>query len=239
MRWRTAGLLLAGSIAAVACVRLGLWQLSRWHEKRATNARTSAALAASPVALADTVLPADLQGGRRVALRGRFDESRQVLLLDRSRGGSPGVEVVTPLILAGGAAVLVDRGWLEAPDGATAWPPAYSEPAARTVVGLVEPLRPQAPRPWRRVATDSMALWSTGALDPDSLRPRFPYPVAAFTVRELPGAGVPTRPARLAPEPPDETMHLSYAVQWFLFAAAAAGGSIFLATRRTHRPTSP
>jgi cytochrome oxidase assembly protein ShyY1 len=36
---------------------------------------------------------------------------------------------------------------------------------------------------------------------------------------------------RTAPEPIGTTMHLSYAIQWFLFAAACAAGALFTLSR--------
>jgi cytochrome oxidase assembly protein ShyY1 len=49
---------------------------------------------------------------------------------------------------------------------------------------------------------------------------------------------VPREPIRTEPAPYDETMHLSYAIQWFLFAAILSIGSLFLArARRRGTPT--
>jgi cytochrome oxidase assembly protein ShyY1 len=50
----------AGLIAALVlclaasglCVRLGFWQVSRWHEKQARNAALRSALAAEPIPVA-------------------------------------------------------------------------------------------------------------------------------------------------------------------------------------------
>ena len=88
-------------------------------------------------------------------------------------------------------------------------------------------------RPLGTVRADSATLWSMRSLDRDSLAARFPYTLAGFVVRQLPGEGVPDHPLRTPPRPYDETMHLSYAVQWFTFAAILLGGSVILAfTRR-------
>src|SRR5262249_14190846 len=79
---------------------------------------------------------------------------------------------------------------------------------------------------------DSFTVWSTPRLDPDSLRGRVPYALAPYVVRELPGPGVPAQPVRSDPHPYDETMHLSYAIQWFLFGSILLFRSLLLARSR-------
>ncbi len=228
---------LMGGLAVVAvaavCVRLGFWQISRLHEKQRLNAEQSAALASPPIAMGGQPVSLAAIMGRRVRLRGRFDESRQILLGGRPHDGAPGVRVVTPLLLAGGGAVLVDRGWLYAPDAATARPQDHPEPGERDVTGLVEPLaRSGRGASLTRLGGAGAVVWSARSLDPDSLGPHFPYPLAGYVVRELPGPGVPAQPLRLPPRPYDEWMHVSYAIQWFLFAAILTGGSLAVARSR-------
>ena len=129
MKLRSVLVVLLVLAAASVCVRLGFWQLSRWHEKRALNRALARALAAPPRELGAKPHPEADVLGLRIEARGRYDESRQVLLGARPHMGEPGVEVVTPLLLEGGSsAVLVNRGWLYAADAATARPQESPEP---------------------------------------------------------------------------------------------------------------
>ena len=237
MRTSALALFLVLAVAAV-CARLGFWQIDRWREKRRLNDAMSAALATPVLDLGGEPGSFEAVRGHRVAVRGRFDERRQILLSYRTHDGAPGVEVVTPLVLPGGRhAVLVDRGWLYAADGATARPQDCPEPGERTALGLPVALA-GARGPWasraalRVLAADSLTLWSARTLDPDTVARRMPYAVAPWLLRELPGAGVPARPLRAAPRPLDEWTHVSYAVQWFLFGSILIGGSAALAWRR-------
>jgi surfeit locus 1 family protein len=235
----------AGSVLALVvvvggagvCVRLGFWQLSRLHEKQALNAALRAVQSAPPLVVDGEPPALEIARQRPLQISGRFDESRQFLLSGRAHDGAPGVEVVTPLQLADArTAVLVDRGWLPAIDAATALPQEYREPEGRVVRGLAEPLRRGAGGPpVRTLESDSVTLWSVRWLDADSVAPRLPYAVASYLVRELPGPGVPDRPRRTAPHPFNEMMHISYAIQWFLFATIMLGGSAVLAWSRARR----
>jgi surfeit locus 1 family protein len=235
----TALLILLG---AAVCVRLGFWQLSRWHEKQRLNAEIHKAMAEPTVAAGfDTQIPVGASL-RRFEARGTFDEARQILIANRPKDGSPGVEVVTPLLVGPNEAILVDRGWLYAADAATARPEDFPEPGEHTVVGLAQPLiRGRPGVALRQIDGVSLALWSMRWLDPDSLASRFPYRLASFSIRQLPSEDVPVHPARTYPAAYNEMMHLSYAIQWFLFAVILVGGSVLLAFRRrsTDAPARP
>lgn len=223
------------------CWRLGFWQLSRLEQKRAANAALRAALEAPPVVVHGALPPLAAVERRRVQLAGRFDPRVHVLLSGRALGGAPGVHVVTPFLTAGDSqAVLVDRGWMHAPDAARARPQDHAEPPGRVVLGVARAIgRGQGGTPWRTLTTepDSVTLWSARTLDLDSLAGRLPYAVAPYVIAELPGAGVPATPARAEPKALAESLHWSYATQWFLFGSILLFGSAFLAWSR-RRPSA-
>src|SRR2546422_8332082 len=53
----------------------------------------------------------------RLRARGIYDYAHERLWHGPSYEGIPGVDLITPLRLADGGAVLVDRGWAPSPDG--------------------------------------------------------------------------------------------------------------------------
>jgi len=91
-------------VFVIAFVMLGFWQLRRLDEKRTFNHAVTVALEAAPVPIAD----APAGGYTRVMATGTYDPSVEALTL-RSLDGTSGYHVLTPLVLADGAAVLVDR----------------------------------------------------------------------------------------------------------------------------------
>ncbi|OLB66473.1 MAG: hypothetical protein AUI10_02565 [Actinobacteria bacterium 13_2_20CM_2_72_6] len=93
---------------AATMVGLGLWQLSRYHERGAVNARIAAAASAAPVPLGQVVPvghpPPSDAAWTRVHATGRYDPDHQVLARDRGLDNAVGFEVLTPLVLDDGSA---------------------------------------------------------------------------------------------------------------------------------------
>jgi len=223
-------------VAAAVCVRLGFWQLSRLGERRARNALVAARLVAAPVPL--SALPSDTSAlrFRRVRLVGRYDYAHEVALTNRTRNGSPGVFIVTPLRVPGSdTAVLVNRGWAYSPDGASVDLARWREGDGASVLGYVEPFPPPRSGSIQPPDRPNALRWLSRA----EMARRTGYPIAPFYLVQLEdsaGQGGPAGdaagqgggvPARLAPPPLDEGSHLSYAVQWFSFGAIALIGPWF------------
>jgi surfeit locus 1 family protein len=101
------------TLAAVALTaRLGWWQLDRAAQKRAIASAIAERGALPPLTALPAAAPASAVLHRRAALAGRWAAAHTVYLENRQMGGRPGFYVVTPLVLADGSAVAVQRGWL-------------------------------------------------------------------------------------------------------------------------------
>jgi surfeit locus 1 family protein len=221
--------------ASATCVRLGFWQLARMHEKHVLHAAQRALLSGPPIDLEQALPATTPKTGSRVRLRGRWEPSAHVLLSGRTHMGAAGVSLVSAVRLASGEHVLVERGWIPADDSRTAHPERDADSLA-DVTGVALPLaRSSHPTPWVELASErpGTRLWSARALEADSAAARFGGSLAPWMVRALPSAphaaGAPTPEDYVVP---DESMHLSYAIQWFGFAAIVSMGSLALAMRR-------
>lgn len=207
---------------AAGCVRLGVWQLDRLRQRRERNAVLLAARTLPPVVLAGAV-SLDSVRDRRVEARGRYDYGQERFWRPRSYEGVPGVDLVTPLRLSDGSAVLVDRGWVPSPDAYHVDQAAYREGDSAAVLGVAM----QAPR-------------ARGDVDPAALRDSVPYAVLPFVLQELPPSTALERPLPpgLVRWPMPELSngpHLSYAIQWFSFALISVVGSLALVRQRAGR----
>jgi surfeit locus 1 family protein len=106
--WPTLGLI----ALILATVSLGNWQRHRAEEKEALRAQYDLAAHEPPMQLAATATDAVALRFHLVRASGSFDARAQVLIDNKVHAGQPGYHVVTPLKLAGGGYVLVDRGWV-------------------------------------------------------------------------------------------------------------------------------
>ncbi|HEY7273247.1 MAG TPA: SURF1 family protein [Actinoplanes sp.] len=226
-RWL--GALALAIAAAVAMVFLGVWQLNRYEQRAATNHRIDAAASAAAVPLSG-VLSAPTAAGRagpaprhdaawtKVTVTGRYDPTHEIQARGRTVDGDVGFEIVTPLVLADGSAVLVDRGWIPPAGDALAAPvvPA-APPGPVTVVGQVH-LSESHPTP---VAHRDGRL-DTRRISVPRLAAQMPYPVYGAYVlltSQSPPADPVFRPIPIDHE--DAWQNAGYTVQWWLFAAMA------------------
>jgi surfeit locus 1 family protein len=107
--------LLAALLVSGVTARLGVWQLDRADQKLQLQAQVDARRQLPPLTLRDTAVDAPgtaLQIDRLVTLGGQWLPQGTVFLENRQMHGRPGFYVVTPLLLAEGDAVLVQRGWV-------------------------------------------------------------------------------------------------------------------------------
>ena len=129
-------LALAGGMV---CIRLGIWQLDRLDQRRAFNAQVEAMWAADPLNLAGK--PADdltKMEYRAVTVSGKYDFENQVALRNRYYQNQYGYNLLTPLLLGDGSAVLVDRGWIPADgnDSPSSWS-RYDQPGRVNLQGQI------------------------------------------------------------------------------------------------------
>jgi len=155
-----------------------------------------------------------------------------VILYGRALDGRPGNHVLTPFSLGDGRAVLVDRGWVPS-DVAT--PPVGGEAAAApgevTVEGIVVPPVGDGDDD----GYDELPA-QVRAVDLTALDEVIPATLVTdgYVLRQR---QTPTQ-ARPVPAPLPELTegpHLSYAIQWFTFAAIAVIGYGLLVRRDRRR----
>lgn len=216
-RWIALHLLVAGVVAAF--VALGFWQLGRLESRRA-EARLLERRSFLPLARLEGAGP-----WRRVSVLGRYDSSKEVVLYGRAYKGRPGHHLLTPLLTDGGRAVIVDRGWVPFDlDGRQARPPA----GPVRVSGVLFPSEHKS-----RFGLRSVTGGRVSRIDVAALARRLPYPSYPLYLH-LTSQDPRQERFPLAVEAPHADLgpHLSYAIQWFLFSAAALTGYVVLLTRR-------
>lgn len=219
-------LTLAVPLACAALfVRLGVWQLSRLKEKRAFNAVLAARLDAAPTDV--TTLPQDTALGhyRRVWASGRLLYDREVAYAGRTHEGSPGVDFLTPMRIAGrDTVVMINRGWAYSADAASIDHARWKEQDSTRVSGYAETF-PGKER--------GAVAGRVHALDRAAIQAMVGLPVAPYVVVQTSDSveHADSIPVRLAMPVLDEGPHQSYAIQWFSFALVAVVGGVALSRR--------
>lgn len=235
-RW--IGFLLFVVLLAALCTRLGFWQIHRLEHRLDRNDVISRHFSATPVDLLTAVPPGetvdDDSEWTRVTATGTYDVEHQVTVKFSTRDGAPGVDVVTPLVLASGEGVLVDRGWVQ---------------TANTVD------RPTVPAPPTGVVQISGWLRQNNNAGNDAIRPVdgqiravsslgmagfVPYGLTNGYVNLQ--ASSPQPATALAAEPQPELgqgPHFYYALQWWFFALLAIVGYFWFAWAEAKERRTP
>jgi cytochrome oxidase assembly protein ShyY1 len=227
--------IVVAAIVAVTCVLLGFWQLRRLDDRRERNAVILDRRSAEPIAIEDAAPDANALPYRRATAEGTYDAAHEVLLYGRTLDGASGHHVVTPLLLPGGGAILVDRGWV---------PFAVQQAPVRTGTPPEAPVMVEG---WLVPDEGDGSIRPDGAgvvrrLDVAGIAEGLPYdvyPLALLLSSQSPPQDGPL-PAVAPPPELSEGPHLSYAIQWFSFAAIAVGGAVLLLRRdRRHATAAP
>jgi len=205
-RWWGCALAAAGCAAGVA---LGNWQSGRAEEKRAARA-----------------------GVERVALSGEFMPEFTVYLDHKVHRGRPGYHVVQPLRpAAGGAHVLVNRGWIAAGSRRGDLPEVRTPAGAVAIEGVKLDRFPRAWAPagagpegrvWQNVTREDFAAWSGLALAPFVLEQHSALEDGLARDWPAPDLGL--------------EKHLAYALQWYSLAALSVVLFVVLSFRRDAPP---
>jgi cytochrome oxidase assembly protein ShyY1 len=226
---------------AVACAFLSQWQFDRNAGRAEQLALVEANYDATPVAL-DALIA---EGGslnaedewRPVELVGSYLSDETLLVRNRPHGGTAAFEVLVPFALTDGRVLLIDRGWV-APGADQPEPDEIPAPPEGevTVVARLRPSEPLPPSgrsaPDGQVPTINVPLVAT-TIDSETAA-RMDTSAYALLVSEDPAPA--TTPTALESPSEDPGPHLSYAIQWILFAIM---GFVFIGyvirTERRHR----
>jgi surfeit locus 1 family protein len=217
-------------LACAAFVSLGSWQ---WHKgQRRQEQWDRFAHGSGNARVLGSLGLAEVPRFQRVSLAGRYDGAHQFLLDNRSHLGRAGYEVLTPLIRPDGRIALVNRGWVPF-SGVRAQLPDVTlrDQGLVTVTGRsdelpVAGLESGRSRPseqgWPKVTS---------------------YPAMAQLAQAL-GAPLEGRVLLLDPDQPQGYVrdwqppgipplrHLSYAIQWWAFAALAVVLWVIMSLKR-------
>lgn len=226
-RWWWVTLLVLGIMGLF--VRLGLWQLDRLEQRRAENGVLLAVLQSEPLDLTTAVFPPNPTSlkDRQAVATGTFDFDHQGIIKLQVWQGRPGAYLLAPLVLADGkTAVLVNRGWIPEAETAVSTRRQYDQSGRQTIHGYIALTETtsrssdQPPLEWFRV-------------DITHIQQQLPYTLLPVYLIQTPQEGDNQAPPFRAEQVIDlsEGPHLSYAIQWFIFALIGGIGYLVLVNK--------
>ncbi len=245
---------LAAVLLVVLFIALGQWQWNKATVKGDLQTLLDARSAEPPVTLPGALLDAEALRYRQVVARGRYEPERQILIDNRIHREQAGYHVLTPLRIEGSEMrVLINRGWIPAlaehsqipqvgtPEGEVEISGMAMVPGSRffTLADEAENTeRAGGQGQWQRV-------WQN--LDLARYRQRIGVPLQPIVIQ----MGAHRKSDEKSAEKPDNTdnpsggfvrewprpderleKHLSYALQWWGFAATTLAIWLFTTFRR-------
>lgn len=229
-RWL--GLLVFVIAFGAVCFQLGMWQFHRLESRLDRNEVITAHFKADPVPL-DSVAPPGTPIDKsmewtRVLVRGTYDADSAVSVKFTTRDAAPGVDVVVPLRLDDGTAVLIDRGWMET-QNSNQRPDLPAAPGGDvTVEGWL--------RQDNEAGGDAVRVFDgqVRAIDSVGLAESVPYDLRAGYVNAQ--SESPVAASALAAEPRPELgqgVHFFYALQWWFFGLLGITGYVWFAIQES------
>ncbi len=222
LKWiLTTSLVLLGT---ALCVRLGIWQLDRLASRRLFNAHYLKVSQSDPLNLTgdsqENLLDMDY---RPVTLHGVYDFSNNIVLRNQYRNGQPGYFLLTPLILADGSAVLIERGWIpsEGNSNPKDWHK-YDVSSQINISGIIRTGQTQpelggVPDPQLSGEQTRLDFWNLVNLE--RISKQVPYKLLPVFIQPNPTPAANTPPFPYQPVIEiSEGSHFGYALQWFTFA---------------------
>lgn len=214
-------------------IAAGQWQWNKARLKSDLQQQLEAGGAQTALRMPGTLVDPSTLRFRKIVAQGAYEPQHQILIDNRTHRGQAGFHVVTPLRLEGGdTRLLVNRGWI----------PASAEhrvvPDVATPTGIVE-LAGTAVVPGTRFFTlkadGETGGWQTvwQNLDLDRYAERVGFPVQPVVLQLDPDS---TAGGFVREWPrPDERIqtNLSYAIQWWTFAATTVVLWLVFSIRRS------
>lgn len=222
------------ALAVVVCITLGRWQFSRYEARTYAISTVEANYTSTPQDISEvlpestTVLPSS-KAWTQVELSGQYQPQFTSLLRNRPVNSTPGVHVLVPFVTEDGHTLLVNRGWV-AQDTDFNRPSVLPEPPQGQATITVH-LRESEPRSDKDAPVGQVQMIHV----PDAISAGLEY--GKGTEQSLPGvyvnaygslvAETPVALDSINPPPKPSTdpkNHLSYAMQWWVFAIGAVAG---------------
>ena len=177
---------------------------------------------------------------RSVMVEGEYEPAYQVALINQAYQNQYGAHLLTPLRISGlDQYIIVDRGWIPAEEALSGAWEQYDEPGTVRVSGVIR--LSQSKPDYGRLADPTpipgqvpLKVWNLANLS--QVAKQMPGPLLEVYIQQTPDPSWTQLPYRTEPDLDlTEGSHMSYALQWFTFAAILAVGYPLYVKREEQR----
>jgi cytochrome oxidase assembly protein ShyY1 len=217
-------------LGIVLTIRLGIWQIDRYFQRRSQNNHVRSMQVLPVLELPTQGAPEDLEAMeyRAVRVSGTYDYAHQVAIRNQFWTQEWGIEsghaLLTPLILENGQAIMVERGWIPAQYNTPASWREFDEPGPVTVEGIIRlPMQKGemgggVPDPTLSPGQPGLDFWNF--VNINRLQVQMKYPLYNVYIQQAPGEGKTSLPYPSSPNLDlSNGSNIGYAIQWFFFCS--------------------
>ena len=214
-------------------VSLGFWQLDRAQQKQLYIQQQGQTFVQRITLFANTKTELAKLRYKQLTVTGRYDKAHQFLLDNQIYRGKVGYFVLTPLLLAKNQAVLVNRGWIPAPEQRERLPELPVMEKKITLTGRFNAFPSIGIKLKGADVPEKSWPARVGVVNADILAEKLGYNLFPFQVELNPNEteGF-VRDWKTVTVMPAEK-HIAYAVQWFALALTLTLLSLWMCSKKT------
>ncbi len=191
-------------------IRLSNWQFDRYDQRILRNEQTTSALSLAPKNINSASQLSELHQWEKVQLTGTYLNDHSKLIRKQYLGNSLGFWVITPFEIQNGDNILINRGWIPIGSSAsTNQSIPLAPPGNINIEGYLQPFNSSKAQP------KDLPIHQVNTID----YRYFDFKIANDFYLQLAKSSPMDNQVAIIPLPElSNGPHLSYAIQWILFA---------------------
>jgi surfeit locus 1 family protein len=215
---------------------LAVWQYQRANYKQQVAEAVMQQSAQAPLDLNQTTVDWPAQRFRPATVTGQWDANSTVLLDNIVHHGKAGYHVITPLQLANGQHVLINRGWIEVGADRKILPPITTPVGDIHLSGTLDIPRSKPVFLFGDMPADTEGNQRWLYLDLAHFAQKRGYALAPYLFLQT--TDTPDGLRRDWPAPSNSAgMHIGYSIQWAAFGLMVLGAYLKMNLRKVNKET--
>lgn len=191
-------------------IQLSNWQFDRYDQRIIRNEQTNSALSSAPKNIDSTSQLSEMKQWEKVEITGTYLNEQSKLIRKQYLGSNLGFWIITPLEVQNDDIVLINRGWIPIGSSSSTTQSIPAAPVGRiNIEGYLQPFNASKAQP------KDLPINQVNTID----YKYFNFDIASDFYLQLAKSSPMDNQVAIIPLPElSNGPHLSYAIQWILFA---------------------